>query len=163
MSNNGVVSKGSWELIHIANSIMLDISGEKRLYNHQFIDNGLMILKLDGHSTEFFVLANQNVIADLDVENYLISKYSNPISQEKRSSLKSLYAKEQQLSDGRMLQFLNDLDSSDRIPGSEAYTFDGDSLLFYGTLRGITFECDGGILIMDNGFNQLWRLSSDCQ
>jgi len=57
----------------------------------------------------------------------------------------------------------NDLDSSDRIPGSEAYTFDGDSLLFYGTLRGITFECDGGILIMDNGFNQLWRLSSDCQ
>lgn len=109
MSNNGVVSKGSWELIHIANSIMLDISGEKRLYNHQFIDNGLMILKLDGHSTEFFVLANQNVIADLDVENYLISKYSNPISQEKRSSLKSLYAKEQQLSDGRMLQFLNDL------------------------------------------------------
>jgi hypothetical protein len=57
----------------------------------------------------------------------------------------------------------NDLDSSDRIPGSEAYTFDGDSLLFNGTLRGITFECDGGILIMDNGFNQLWRLSSDCQ
>jgi len=57
----------------------------------------------------------------------------------------------------------NDLDSSDRIPGSEAYTFDGDSLLFYGTLRGITFECDGGILIMDNGINQLWRLSSDCQ
>ena len=57
----------------------------------------------------------------------------------------------------------NDLDSSDRIQGSEAYTFDGDSLLFYGTLQGITFECDGGILIMDNGFNQLWRLSSDCQ
>ena len=57
----------------------------------------------------------------------------------------------------------NDLDSSDRIPGSEAYTFDGDRLLFYGTLRGITFECDGGILIMDNGINQLWRLSSDCQ
>ena len=57
----------------------------------------------------------------------------------------------------------NDLDSSDRIPGSEAYTFDGDSLLFHGTLRGITFECDGGILIMDNGFNQLWRLSSACQ
>ena len=56
----------------------------------------------------------------------------------------------------------NSLDSSDRIPGTETYTFDGDTLLFYGTLRRITFECDGGILIMDNGFNQLWRLSSDC-
>ena len=87
---------------------MLDISGEKRLYNHQFIDNGLLILKLDGHSTEFFVLANQNVIPDLDIENYLISKYSNPNLHEKKKSLKSLYVKEQELSDGRMLQFLND-------------------------------------------------------
>ena len=59
----------------------------------------------------------------------------------------------------------NDLDSSDRIPGSEAYTFDGDTLVIDGTPRGITFECDGGIVIMDNGqwSNQLWRLSSDCQ
>lgn len=109
VSKNGVVSNGSWELIHIANSIMLDISGEKRLYNHQFIDNGLMILKLDGHSTDFFVLANQNIIPDLDIESYLISKYSNPISQKKKTSSKSIYTKEQQLSDGRILQFLSDL------------------------------------------------------
>ena len=57
----------------------------------------------------------------------------------------------------------NALDSTDRIPGSHTYTFDGDTLMFYGVPRGITFECDGGILIMDNGFNQLWRLSSDCE
>lgn len=91
VSKNGVVSNGSWELNHIASSIMLDISGEKRLYNHQFIDNGLMILKLDGHSTDFFVLANQNVIPDLDIKNYLISKYSNPNLQEKKASFKSLF------------------------------------------------------------------------
>ena len=109
VSKNGVVSNGSWELIHIANSIMLDISGEKRLYNHQFIDNGLMILKLDGHSTEFFVLANQNIIPDLDVENYLILKYSTPNLQEKKASPKSIYLEELELTDGQMLQFFSKL------------------------------------------------------
>ena len=59
----------------------------------------------------------------------------------------------------------NDLDSSDRIPGSDPYIFYGDTLVIDGTPLGITFECDGGIIIMDNEqwSNQLWRLSSDCQ
>ena len=61
----------------------------------------------------------------------------------------------------------NDLDSSDRIPGSDPYTLNGDTLVIDETPFGITFECDGGIVIMnsENGpwSNQLWRLSSDCQ
>ena len=59
----------------------------------------------------------------------------------------------------------NDLDSSDRIPGTETYTFDGDSLVLDGIPFEITFECDGGIVIINNGLgsNKLWRLSSDCE
>ena len=79
VSKNGIVSDGNWELISVANSIILNINGEKRLYNHEFIDAGLMVLKLDGISNNFFVLANQNIITDLDVEKYLNSKYSSPI------------------------------------------------------------------------------------
>jgi len=109
VSKNGVVSDGSWELVLSANSVLLDINNEKHLYNHQFIDNGLMILKLDGHSTDFFVLANQNIIPDLDVLSYLTAKYSVPTSTNHKTSLKTYYEKELELQDGDNLQIVEDL------------------------------------------------------
>lgn len=109
VSRNGVVSDGSWELVSSANSILLDINNEKRLYNHQFIDNGLMILKLDGHSTDFFVLANQNIIPDLDVLSYLTAKYSVPSSSNSKTSIVSNFEKEVQLENGHILQIVKDL------------------------------------------------------
>ncbi|MDE0536741.1 hypothetical protein, partial [Tenacibaculum sp. L6] len=62
-----------------SNSILLEINKEKRLYNNLFIDKGIMIFKLDGSSTNLFVLANQNIIPDLDISSYLYAKYSNQI------------------------------------------------------------------------------------
>jgi len=59
--------------------------------------------------------------------------------------------------------YWNSLDSSDRIPGVDSYTFDGDTLIWNGTPRAVTFECDGGKLFLDGQFSQLWRLSSDCE
>jgi len=59
--------------------------------------------------------------------------------------------------------YWNSLDSTDRIPGVDTYTYDGDTLVWDGTPRGISFECNGGKLVMDNVFSHLWRLSSDCQ
>ena len=108
VSKNGVVSDGSWELVSVANSILLNISGDKRLYNHQFIDNGLMILKLDGFSLDFFVLVNQNLIPDLDVVNYLTHKY--PTSNIKNNASKPInfYEKTIKLNDGRELQIIKD-------------------------------------------------------
>ena len=53
--------------------------------------------------------------------------------------------------------------TSDRIPGADTYTFDGDTLVWKGTPRGITFECDGGKLFSNGEFSHLWRLSSSCQ
>jgi hypothetical protein len=58
--------------------------------------------------------------------------------------------------------YWNSLDSSDRIPGIHSYTFDGDTLVWDGTPRAVTFECDGGRVELSGGMN-LWRLSSDCQ
>lgn len=109
VSKNGIVSDGCWELMFVANSILLNINGEKRLYNHQFIDEGLMILKLDGHSIDFFVLANQNIIPDLDVERYLNSRYSTPALTHDFQGKKCLYEKELSLLDGSILQVVSDL------------------------------------------------------
>tara|TARA_B100000497_G_scaffold105552_1_gene121880 strand:- start:87 stop:467 length:381 start_codon:yes stop_codon:yes gene_type:complete len=59
--------------------------------------------------------------------------------------------------------YWNSLDSTDRIPGVENYTFDGDTLVWDGTSKEVMFECDGGKLHMNGEFSHLWRLSSDCE
>jgi len=56
----------------------------------------------------------------------------------------------------------NALEESDRIPGIDSYEYDGYSLIINGIQEIVTFECDGGIMISENG-GKLWRLSSDCQ
>ena len=56
----------------------------------------------------------------------------------------------------------NALDSSDRIPGEDIYTFDENTLTINETANVVTFECDGGIMYFPNGA-KFWRLSSDCQ
>ena len=55
----------------------------------------------------------------------------------------------------------NALDASDRIPGVDTYTFDGNTLIWNEIPRAVSFECDGGIMLNENG-GKLWRLSSDC-
>ena len=56
----------------------------------------------------------------------------------------------------------NALDASDRIPGTENYTFNDYTLTIDGITQTVSFRCDGGILVFENG-GTLWRLSSDCQ
>ena len=56
----------------------------------------------------------------------------------------------------------NVLDESDRIPGVDTYTFDGNTLIWNEIPRAVSFECDGGIMLNENSY-KLWRLNSDCQ
>ena len=42
----------------------------------------------------------------------------------------------------QVMMIIGTLDSTDRIPGADSYTFDGDTLFWKGIPRGITFECD---------------------
>ncbi len=64
--------------------------------------------------------------------------------------------------------YWNSLDESDRIPGTNPYTYENNTLrvdLHSGNelVTQITYECDGGKLHMDGVFSHLWRLSSNCQ
>tara|TARA_B110000977_G_scaffold191673_1_gene264150 strand:+ start:12336 stop:12737 length:402 start_codon:yes stop_codon:yes gene_type:complete len=54
------------------------------------------------------------------------------------------------------------LDATDRIPGVDTYTFDGNTLIWDEISWAVAFECDGGILINENSY-KFWRLNSDCQ
>ncbi|MBC7407822.1 MAG: hypothetical protein H7339_05490 [Arcicella sp.] len=76
ISDNGSVTLGKWDLLNKANSILLEFNNSLKLYNHGFLDEAVLILKIDGGS-EYFVLVNQNKIPNLDLENYLESKYVN--------------------------------------------------------------------------------------
>jgi len=55
----------------------------------------------------------------------------------------------------------NALDATDRIPGVDTYTFDGNTLIWDEISRAVSFECDGDIMLNVNGY-KLWRLNSDC-
>jgi hypothetical protein len=56
----------------------------------------------------------------------------------------------------------NALDTTDRIPGVDTYTFDGNILIWDDISRAVSFECDGGVMLNENSY-KLWRLNSDCQ
>ena len=78
MSKDGKVTIGSWEYLPEAKSLLIDRGKDKILCNEGFIDDGILILKMDGTTNRFFVLANENLIPDLDAYNYLKQlRYSN--------------------------------------------------------------------------------------
>ena len=52
-------------------SLLIDRSIDKILCNEAFIDKGVMVLRLDGTDSRFFILANENVVPDLDANRYL--------------------------------------------------------------------------------------------
>lgn len=71
LSKNGQVSIGKWDYFPQAKSLLIDRNTDIILCNEQFIDEGIMILKLDGTDNKFFILANENLVPDLDAFRYL--------------------------------------------------------------------------------------------
>lgn len=88
ISEDGNVTLGKWDLLNKAKSILLEINGSLKLYNHGFLDEGILILRIDG-GNDYFVLVNQNKNPELNFENYLEKKYISsiikPISQQNDS------------------------------------------------------------------------------
>lgn len=74
MSKNGNVQVGKWEYLPEANSLLIDRIIDKILLNQDFIDQAVMFLRKDGDSN-FFILANDSIIIDLDVVSYLKRLY----------------------------------------------------------------------------------------
>lgn len=71
VSNSGKVITGNWEYLPSAKSLMIEWGENKILLNQQFVDKGVLVLKYDGLPDKLFFLANENVIPDLNIKQYL--------------------------------------------------------------------------------------------
>ena len=93
LSKNGQVQIGKWDYFPEAKSLLIDRNTDKILCNEAFIDKGVMVLRLDGTDNRFFILANENIIPDLDANRYL-----------KELRHQTLKIVESKLADGRILE-----------------------------------------------------------
>jgi len=74
MSFNGKVQYGKWRYIPAARSLVIDRGeSDSLLLNHAFVNQGACILKKDGNMEDPWILVNENVVPDLDLEKYLYS------------------------------------------------------------------------------------------
>lgn len=97
LSKNGQVQIGKWDYFPEAKSLLIDRKNDKILCNEAFIDKGVMVLRLDGTDSRFFILANENVVPDLDAIRYL-----------KELRYQKLKIAETKLIDGRILEVQRD-------------------------------------------------------
>ncbi len=101
LSKNGQVQMGKWDYFPEAKSILIDRGNNDRiLCNEAFIDKGVMILRKDGTENNFFILANENVVPDLDANRYL-----------KELRYQKLKILETKLVDGRILEVQREYDN----------------------------------------------------
>ena len=82
LSINGDVTIGKWEYLPEAQALLVDYGDKKKLYRHQYLDEAVLALKVDGFHTDddnYYLLANENVVGDYNAKRYLIEKSnSNP-------------------------------------------------------------------------------------
>lgn len=71
VSTNGMVTMGKWEYLSSAKSLMIEWGESKFLLNNEFVEKGVLILKYDGFSSRYLFLANENIIPDYNIEQYL--------------------------------------------------------------------------------------------
>lgn len=71
LSKNGQVQIGRWDYFPEAKSLLIDRNSDKILCNEAFINNGIMILRLDGTENRFFIFVNENIVPDLNANRYL--------------------------------------------------------------------------------------------
>lgn len=78
ISRRGTVSEGHYEPLLVANSIVITINGESRLYNHVYTDEGLIFLQLDDGDSKPFVMINNNLLEGKSPQEYLQETYVEP-------------------------------------------------------------------------------------
>ena len=75
MSKDGQVTEGKWEYFAEAKCLLIDRGTDKILCNETYIDDSILVLKVDGKNDNFIVLANENNIPNLDAYEYLKCLY----------------------------------------------------------------------------------------
>ena len=75
LSKDGQVTEGKWEYFAEAKCLLIDRGTDKILCNETYIDDSILVLKVDGKNDNFIVLANENNIPNLDAYEYLERLY----------------------------------------------------------------------------------------
>ena len=79
ISRNGIIQKGKWELLDIAN-IIIDVGEKSYLFNASYIEDKFLALKLDG-TEEYMVMIEADMKSRFSlnsvksIENYLDERY----------------------------------------------------------------------------------------
>ena len=159
VSKAGVVSGGRYEVLHRANAVLIEYSGQKILFKQAFVDDAVIVLLQDGHASGYMLLANEALIPDLDVLGYLDRKYMEPLRQQARAVKAEKAAEEKAKRLKHPNQLLGDIDGEevrvwftghsrsiraglrltvgDRPAPDDVYNFDS---------RNNTIECHGGVI-----------------
>jgi len=101
LSKNGKAKEGHWDYFPEAMALLIDRIDDKLLLTEQFIDDNVLILKMDGTKNDFFALANENTIPDYNVLRYL-----------NFLRCQEFRIREIKLYNGKIIQFVYALDSS---------------------------------------------------
>ena len=79
ISRNGIIQKGKWELLDIAN-IIIDVGEKSYLFNASYIEDNFLALKLDG-TEEYMVMIEADMMNRFSlnsvksIESYLDNRY----------------------------------------------------------------------------------------
>ena len=161
MSKDGQVTIGSWDYLPEAKSLLIDRGKDKILCNEGFIDDGVLVLKMDGTANNFFVLANENLIPDLDAYSYL-----------KQLRYRNLNIVTQKLTNGKNLEIIREweydpikIGNPVTIEANEVtdgiYRFEGKGLKYIikesfiqAIINEVTYKTKNGLEIMIEQYNQ---------
>ena len=100
ISKQGKISFGSWEFLPSVNSIVFRSEKTDLLLKQAFIDNGLMVLKVDGKSDEIMYFLNEDVVPSLNLKEHLLE------IRRKKFKLKSI-----KLKNGHVLDIERNIDN----------------------------------------------------
>lgn len=105
LSKNGKVTIGKWDYFAEARSLLIDRVTDKILCNEAFINEGILVLKLDGTENKFFILVNEKLVPNLDAVSYL---------RELRNKRLNIF--DVPLSNGKLLEVKRKEEYADNIP-----------------------------------------------
>ena len=117
MSKDGQVNMGKWDYLPEAKSLLIDRGKDTILCNEGFIDEGVMVLKMDGANNNFFVLANENIVPDLDAYSYL-----------RKLRYRNLNITTRKLTDGKVLEIIQEKDEWNNPKIGNQVTIDADDV-----------------------------------
>lgn len=72
LSKAGKAQLGKWDYFPEAKSLLIDRNSDKILCNEVFVNEGVIILKVDSFKDYYIILANENIIPDLNIKDYLV-------------------------------------------------------------------------------------------